>query len=504
MIYSLLLVITYFFLVKEIGNIIILKIAKINNRTLWRKKVKMKLFNTLGRKICDFIPLESNKVKMYACGPTVYKYVHIGNLRTFIFVDILNRALKLAGFDVTYAMNITDVGHLSDDADDGEDKMLKSAREKKMSVWEIAEFYTKAFFEDTAALNIGTPDIVCKATEHIEDMIKLIQRIEKNGFTYSSGGNLYFDISKFPDYGKLAMLDLDELKSGSRIEVDKNKKNPQDFVLWFTKSKFEHQTMLWDSPWGRGYPGWHIECSAMSMKYLGDRFDIHCGGIDLIPVHHTNEIAQSEAATGKKWVNYWVHGEFLLTTKGKMSKSLGNFHTLSSLIEKGYDALDYRYFCLGGHYRSQLQFSLESLDAARNARNNLMLRIAHLKKETLDEETEQNVNDVVYYKDFIEYAGNDLNMPQCLSVLWNLLKDESLSPSLKLKVSLEMDKILGLSLDKAHLDTEIDQAAIALIEEREKARGAKDYRRADEIRVKLLNKGIILEDTPEGVRWRKT
>jgi cysteinyl-tRNA synthetase len=465
--------------------------------------VELTLFNTLGRETQKVTPLEQNIVKLYACGPTVYKYAHIGNLRTYISVDILKRVLILAGFKVKHAMNITDVGHLSDDGDDGEDKMMQGAREQGMSVWDIAEFYTKAFFKDADSLNIIRPDIISKATEHIDDMIELIRRIEAHGYTYEAGGNLYFDISQFPDYGKLALLDLSELKAGSRIVVDENKKNPHDFVLWFTKSKFEHQTMLWDSPWGKGYPGWHIECSAMSMKYLGEQFDIHCGGIDLIPVHHTNEIAQSEAATGKEWVKYWMHGEFLITNKGKMSKSTGNFFTLDGLKEVGYDPLDYRYFCLLGHYRSQLQFSTGALDSAKNARNNLNLRIAQLKEDAAHDDDTGDPGNVKQYQSFIAHAMDDLNMPQCLSDLWNLVKDNDLAPGLKLKTIGLMDKVLGLDLEKAEIDTRVDEEIKSLIEKREQARKNKDFSLADTIRDELKQKGIIIEDTPGGVRWRK-
>ncbi|HAL18945.1 MAG TPA: cysteine--tRNA ligase, partial [Spirochaetaceae bacterium] len=302
-------------------------------------------------------PIEEGVAKMYACGPTVYNYAHIGNLRTYIFEDVLKKTLKLSGCKVLHVMNITDVGHLTGDGDDGEDKIGKAARERKKSVQEIAEFYTKAFMNDIKELNIELPDVVCKASEHVGDMIELIRKLEKSGHTYVSNGNVYFSIDTIGDYGKLARLKLDELQSGKRVGIDSAKANPNDFVLWFTKSKFQNQAMKWDSPWGEGYPGWHIECSAMSMKYLGEQFDIHCGGVDAIPVHHTNEIAQSEAATGKKWVNYWLHGEFLLSEKGKMSKSSGEFTTLSSLKNAGIAPLAYRYFCLQSHYRKQLQFS---------------------------------------------------------------------------------------------------------------------------------------------------
>jgi cysteinyl-tRNA synthetase len=458
----------------------------------------------MGRVIEDFVPIEPNKVKMYACGPTVYNFAHIGNLRTYVFVDILGRTLEAAGFAVDFVMNITDVGHLASDADEGEDKIVVSAREKKMTVWEIAEFYTNAFFSDTGSLNIRKPTVVCKATEHIPEMINLVAVLEKKGFTYASGGNIYFDISKFPGYGKLALLNLDDLVAGSRIQIDENKKNPYDFVLWFTKSKFEHQAMMWDSPWGRGYPGWHLECSAMSMKYLGDQFDIHCGGIDLSSVHHTNEIAQSEAATGKKWVNYWVHGEFLNTGKEKMSKSKGNFFTMGELVKQGHDPLDYRYFCLLGHYRSQVQFSLEALDSARNARKNLILRIDSLRKDAApDAEAVGKARALGAVKSFFEHAANDLNMPQCISELWSLLKDESIRPEIRLEGAFVMDEILGLGLRESKIDTSIEEEAKRLIDEREQARKNKDFKRSDEIRDILKQKGITIEDTPQGVRWRK-
>jgi len=473
--------------------------------------LKLRIFNTMGRRIEEFVPIEDKKVGMYTCGPTVYNYAHIGNLRTYIFEDLLRRTLEYLGYRVKHVMNVTDVGHLTDDADEGEDKIIKSAREKGKSVWEIADFYTRAFFRDTERLNIERPTVVCRATEHIDDMINLIKRIEKNGFTYMAGGNLYFDISKFPGYGKLALLNLDELKAGARISIDENKKNPHDFVLWFTKSKFEHQAMLWDSPWGKGYPGWHIECSAMSMKYLGDQFDIHCGGIDHIPVHHTNEIAQAEAATGKKWVNYWVHGEFLVLSKEKMAKSAGNYLTLDSLIEKGYDPMDYRYLCLGAHYRSQLQFSYEAMNTARNARLALMERIARLKEEAGEEVKgekggmpERESAEYRYLESFEKNITEDLNIPRGLADLWNLLKDRNISPGAKLSVAYIMDRVLGLRLKEAKLpEVEIDEETKELIEERKRARERRDYALADAIRNKLKDRGILLEDTPDGVKVRK-
>lgn len=458
----------------------------------------MKLYNTMSRRVEEFVPIVPGKVSMYCCGPTVYNYAHIGNLRTFIFEDVLKRTLMRAGYSVLHAMNITDVGHLTGDGDDGEDKMEKRSRETGKSVWDIAEFYTKAFFRDEDALNIIRPDIICKATDHIQDMIALIKRLEEKGHTYIAGGNVYFSIDSIDDYGKLAGLRLDDLRSGARIEVDSNKRNPKDFVLWFTNSKFANQAMTWDSPWGRGYPGWHIECSAMSMKYLGEHFDIHCGGIDAIPVHHTNEIAQSEAATGHTWVNYWCHGEFLLMGDAKMSKSSGGFVTLPVLEEKGYDALDYRYFCLTGHYRSQLRFSYEALDGARSARRSLMEKIAALKAETGPAE---KVGDAAkeYMDSFDAAMENDLGAPEAVARLWQMMKDSSVPAADKLAAAYHMDGILGLRLDKAEAEEKIgSEDDLRLLDERTAAKKAKDYARADEIRAELERRGYIVKDTPQG------
>ena len=396
-------------------------------------------------------------------------------------------------------MNITDVGHLTGDGDDGEDKLGKRSRETGRSVWEIADFYTKAFFADEKDLDIIRPDIVCKATDHIQDMIDLIKRLEEKGHTYLAGGNVYFSIDTIDDYGKLARLNLDDLRSGARIEVDSNKRNPKDFVLWFTNSKFKDQAMTWDSPWGRGYPGWHIECSAMSMKYLGEHFDIHCGGIDAIPVHHTNEIAQSEAATGHTWVNYWCHGEFLVNDKGKMSKSTGEFLTLSLLKEKGYDPLDYRYFCLSGHYRSQLMFSYEALDHARAARKGIVQKVSEMKA-TAAPAVQPSDEALKYMDDFDNAMENDLSAPQALSVLHLLLKS-SLSPSDKLAAIYHMDGILGLDLENVepYKEEKIGgEEEWALVEERATAKKEKNYQRADEIRAELLSRGFAVKDTPAG------
>jgi cysteinyl-tRNA synthetase len=464
--------------------------------------MKVSLYNTMGRNIQEFKPIKENKVGFYACGPTVYNYAHIGNLRTFIFEDILKRELTHAGYNVNHVMNITDVGHLTGDGDDGDDKMTKTAKETGKSVWEIADFYTKAFKKDFHDLNMIDPAVWCKATDHIDDMIKLIQRIEEKGYTYQAGGNVYFSIDKLPDYGKLAGLKMDDLQIAVRDDVtlDLNKKNPKDFVLWFTKSKFGEQQMMWDSPWGRGYPGWHIECSAMSMKYLGESFDIHAGGIDAIPVHHTNEIAQSEAATGHKWVNYWLHGEFLLNETGKMSKSEGEFLTLQLLINKGYNPMDYRYFVLGGHFRSQLRFSFKNLDTARKNRLTIVSRIQDL----LDNDA-KNVgitSDLVkvFANNFDEVCANNLNMPMALAELWKTLKSEQLTDSEKYSLVLYYDEVLGLRFDEiAEREKEkIDDDALVLLKERTKAKKERNFVKADEIRDELDKLGYIVKDTPQG------
>jgi cysteinyl-tRNA synthetase len=481
----------------------------------------LSLYNTLGRKTEPFEPRKAGEAGFYGCGPTVYNYAHIGNLRAYVLHDVLVRTLRRLGFNVTHVMNITDVGHLSGDNDDGEDKMVKSAEERGKSVLEVAEFYTRAFFQDTDRMNIIRPTKVCRATDHVADMIALIERIEKSGFTYSAGGNLYYDITKFPHYGELARLRMDELKAGARTEVDENKRNPHDFVLWFTKSKFENQALVWDSPWGRGYPGWHIECSAMSIKYLGEQFDIHAGGIDHVAIHHTNEIAQSEAATGKHpWVRYWVHNEFLVMDRGKMSKSSGSFLTLPVLIDAGYDPLDYRYFLLGGHYRSQLQFSYEALTGARNARKSLGDRIRTLADKAgvppLPEGGKRELpaagKAVSYLEAFNRAMEDDLSTPRALAELWGLLRDNDLSPGEALAAAFDMDRILGLKLaeeaDRGKKSQDAEDPGFVreiegLIAERSGAKKARDFVKADKIRQDLKERGIILEDGASGTVWRR-
>jgi cysteinyl-tRNA synthetase len=474
------------------------------------------LYNTLGRELQAFKPIQEGKVGFYGCGPTVYNYAHIGNLRAYVVHDILVRSLRRAGFDVTHVMNITDVGHLSGDNDEGDDKMVKSAEERGKSVLEIAGLYTQAFFQDSALLNIQRPTVVCRATDHIGDMIGLIRRIEARGFTYSAGGNLYFDTAQFPSYGELALLRPEDLKHGARVEVDENKRNLTDFVLWFTKSKFENQALVWDSPWGRGYPGWHIECSAMSIKYLGEQFDIHAGGIDHIPIHHTNEIAQSEAATGKHpWVRYWIHNEFLVLDKGKMSKSTGGFLTLQSLADAGYDPLDYRYFLRGGHDRSQLQYTWDSLSGAKNARKSLLDRIKSLaeKAGAISGIPSAGANEGAgaYLEAFNKALEEDLSTPRALAELWGLLRDNSLEPAAALTAVFDMDQVLGLGLrevTEAARKKEPEDGALVreienLIAERKEAKTARDFARADGIRQNLKERGIMLEDGPAGTSWRR-
>ncbi|MDR1470396.1 MAG: cysteine--tRNA ligase [Spirochaetaceae bacterium] len=475
------------------------------------------LYNTLGRKTEVFTPRMSGEAGFYGCGPTVYNYAHIGNLRAYVTHDVLVRVLRERGYRVTHVMNITDVGHLSGDNDEGEDKMVKSAEEARKSVLEVAQFYTEAFFRDTEALNIRRPDVVCKATEHIDEMITLIKRIEAGGYTYLAGGNLYFDVTKFPNYGELALLRLDELEAGARVGVDKNKRSPHDFVLWFTKSKFENQALVWDSPWGRGYPGWHIECSAMSSTYLGEQFDIHAGGIDHIPIHHTNEIAQAEAGYGKRpWVRYWVHNEFLVLNKGKMSKSAGGFLTLQTLVENGFDPLDYRYFLLGAHYRSQMQFSFDALEGAKNARASLLDKLYAVAGRTTPEEAAAAETAgfagkaADYLAAFDTAIDDDLSTPRALAELWGLLRDSSVAPAVALAAAFRMDRILGLRLEEAAFSRKADvvDGAFAaeieqLIAERAEAKKAKQFARADEIRAHLKERGILLEDAKEGTTWKK-
>ena len=465
----------------------------------------MKIYNTLPRKKEVFKPIKKDYIGLYTCGPTVYNYAHIGNLRTYIFEDILKRVLLYNSYKVKHVMNITDVGHLTSNEDKGEDKMDIAAKREKKTPEEIATFYTQAFKKDLLKLNILEPDIWCKATEHISDMVKLVERIEKNGYSYvGKNGNVYFDTSKFKNYGNLAKLDLKSLKAGARTEIDEEKKHPGDFVLWFSTkgSKFKGHILKWDSPWGEGWPGWHIECSAMSMKYLGEHFDIHCGGIDHVSIHHTNEIAQSESATGKKWVNYWLHGEFLVMKKGKMAKSKGGFVTLNTLIEENYDPLAFRYMCLNTHYRKKMNFAFEGLDSAQNTLSTLRENIRMLKEKDDGETKQGEIKD--YREKFLKAINDDLNIPKTLDVIWKLIRDEkNISNQDKYEMLLEFDKILGLDLDKVRLSIKIPKEISDLIKKREEYRKKKEWGKADQIRNQLLKEGIILQDTSKGTIWRR-
>ena len=457
----------------------------------------MKLYNTLNKQIEEFIPNNEGLITLYTCGPTVYHYAHIGNLRTYIFEDILEKGLNYVGYKVKRCMNITDVGHMSSDADTGEDKMIKGAIREHKTVYEIADFYTNAFFEDCQKLNIKKPEIVEKASDHIDIYIKMVSKLLNEGYAYISNGNVYFDISKAKDYYKLSGKNPDELIIGAREDVtlDEHKKNPYDFGLWFTISKFENQAMKWDSPWGIGYPGWHIECSGLAINYLGENLDIHCGGVDNIFPHHTNEIAQSEAYLGHKWCNYWLHGEHLNDETGKMSKSKGEFLTVSLLENKGYNPLAYRFFCLQSHYRNQLVFSYEALDKATNTYNKLLNKIKNIEVEGIID------NEIIkkYQDKFKSAISNDLNTSLMLTCLYDVLK-EDISGNTKLEIIKDYDKVLSLNLLKKEkeLDNELIEYINKKIEERKIAKQNKDYSKADEIRKELEEKNIYLKDTREG------
>lgn len=456
----------------------------------------MRLYNTLSKEVEKFIPNEEGVVKMYTCGPTVYHFAHIGNLRTYIFEDILEKSLKYIGYRVDRVMNITDVGHLQSDGDTGEDKMIMGAKRENKTVYEIADFYTEAFFKDIEKLNIRKPDVIKKASEQIDAYIEIISSLIEKDYAYLSNGNVYFDISKAKDYYKLSGKKEEELMIGVRgdVTLDESKRNPFDFVLWFTKSKFENQAMLWESPWGIGYPGWHIECSTIAKLTLGEYLDIHCGGVDNIFPHHTNEIAQSEAYLGHKWCNYWIHGEHLTDATGKMSKSKGEFLTLTLLMDKGYDPLAYRFMCLQSHYRKQLQFSYESLDIAVQSYNKLKSRIQSLNKDktTLDDELVEKYKNL-----FKETLKDNLNTSNSLTIIFDLLKDDALDDYNKLYLIEDFDKVLSLNLVKKET-LDVSDEVLKLIEERNIAKNNKDYNKADEIRNKLLDMGISLKDTKEG------
>ena len=460
----------------------------------------MKVYNTLDREKEDFIPLHGNLVRMYSCGPTVYSYAHIGNMRTYIFMDLLRRSLRFCGFKVKGVMNITDVGHLLSDGDEGEDKMQKAARKEGKTPWEIAAFYTEAFFKDIDALNVGRPEIIAKATDHLPEMIAFVQGLLEKGYAYEISDGIYFDIGKFPGYGKLSGQTVDEKEAGARIEENSEKRHPADFALW--KKADKNHIMQWESPWGMGFPGWHIECSAMSKKYLGEVFDLHTGGIDAVPVHHENEIAQNEALAGKKTVNYWMHGEFMMVDGGKMSKSLGNVYTVSDLQKKGYLPLDFRYFCLNAHYRKKLNFTFEGMDAAHTS-------YERLRNALYAHKMSQAATDPAILEDLMKkFKGaveDDMNIPFALGVLWDAVK----LPKSKdvYKLALEFDKVLGLSLDKVtapapeKIDVPADIAALA--EARFAAKKEKNWAEADRLRAEIAAKGYAIKDTKDGYTIEK-
>lgn len=465
----------------------------------------MILYNTLGNKKMEFVPHTEGKVAMYTCGPTVYHYAHIGNLRTYIMEDVLEKYLRYIGYDVKRVMNITDVGHLSSDADTGEDKMLAGAKREHKTVLEIAKFYTDAFFDDCKKLNIKTPDVVEPATHCIPEFIKMVDTLLKKGYAYEAGGNVYFDTSKLDEYYVLGNQNQDDLAVGVRDDVDEdeNKRNKTDFVLWFTKSKFDDQELKWESPWGYGYPGWHIECSAISIKHLGEYLDIHCGGVDNAFPHHTNEIAQSEAYIGHKWCPYWFHVTHLLDARGKMSKSKGDFLTVSLLEEKGYNPVVYRMFCLQSHYRKPLTFSYDNLDNTAKAYNKLVKKISNLNPTG-----EPNMDEAQPFIDkFKENMDNDLNTSLGITSIYDVLK-ANISDATKIYLLNDFDKVLSLDLVKTanklkeEKNSSVDTAKVEeLIKKRTEARANKDWATADAIRDELNAMNVVIKDTPDGITW---
>ena len=450
-------------------------------------------YNTLTKKKELFVPIEKGKVRMYSCGPTVYKNATIGNMRTNLFQDTLRRVLRYNGYELKHAMNITDVGHLVSDGDEGEDKMLKSAREEHKTPLQIAEYYTKLFFNDLERLNIETPEIVCKATDHIKEMLELVQKIMERGYAYETSTAIYFDVSKLDEYGILSGVNLREQKAGARVEVDPEKRNPYDFALWIKAP--ENHLMKWDSPWGPSYPGWHIECSAMSTKYLGEVFDIHTGGIDLIPTHHENEIAQSKGACGKIPAHYWIHGEYLLINGGKMSKSLGNVYLLDDIINRGYDPLVYRLFNFSCHYRGKLNFTWEGIESASVALDRL--RDGYQKHFAGNTEvSDEIINDME--NRFHQAINDDLNMPLAMSVVWEAVKYADKSPKIA-KLLEKFDTVLGIKITEKKEQEAIPEEILELVEQRKKAREEKNWAESDRLRDLISEKGYAVKDTKEGM-----
>ena len=457
----------------------------------------MRLYNTLTRRIEEFIPNEEGKVKLYTCGPTVYHYAHIGNIRNYIGNDILDRTLRYLGYDVKRCMNITDVGHLTSDSDSGEDKMMKAVKREGKTAMEIADFYEKAFFNDFKLVNCLMPDYISKATDNINEYIKIITKLLEKEYAYISGGNVYFDTSKLDDYYVLTNHKEDEMVVGVRetVEQDDNKKNQADFVLWFTTSKFENHELLWDSPWGKGYPGWHIECSGISIKYLGEYLDIHTGGVDNIFPHHTNEIAQSESYLGHKWCNYWFHNEHLLDEEGKMSKSKGAILTVSKLKEEGYDPLSFRFMCLNSHYKKQLVFSYDALKQSEDTYKKLKQRISLIKEEGIVD----NNKYISFNEKFKSSISDNLNTSNALSVLYEVIKDSELNGKTKLELISSFDKVLALDLlKKEEIDKELLTQINELIESRNNYNKEKNYEKADEVRKEIEKFGVEIKDTREG------
>ena len=457
-------------------------------------------YNTLTRKKELFKPINEKEVRIYSCGPTVYKDATIGNMRTSIFQDVLRRVLRYNGYKLKHAMNITDVGHLVSDGDEGEDKMVKSAREEHKSPEEIAKHYTKLFFDDLKALNLETPEIICKATEHIKEMLEYVKVLVEKGFAYETSTAIYFDVSKLDKYPVLSNLNVEEQKAGARVEVDKEKKNPYDFALWIKAP--ENHLMKWDSPWGPSYPGWHIECSAMGQKYLGEQFDIHTGGIDLIPTHHENEIAQSKGYCGKIPANYWLHGEYLLIDGGKMSKSLGNVYLLKDITNKGYNPLSYKLLTYSSHYRNKLNFTWESMESSDKALERLKNGYkSHLKGT--DDVEDEIINE--YEEKFHKAINDDLNMPLAMSVVWEVVRNEKKSPKLA-KLLIKFDTILGLKIDEDNESTkekEIPEEILMLVDERKVARENKNWEESDRLRNLINEKGYSIKDTKDGVEISK-
>ena len=466
----------------------------------------MKLYNTLSRSVEDIVPFQPGNLGMYACGPTVYDYIHLGHLRRYVMDDVLIRALKHAGFSVKQVQNITDVGHLVSDADEGEDKMEKGARKYNKTVWEIAKEFENHYWKSMDLMGVGKPDISCRATDHIPEQIALIQRLEKNGFVYVIDDGVYFDTSKLSDYGKLAHLDLEHIKAGARVDMVAGKKHPTDFALWKFSPKDQKRQMEWDSPWGKGFPGWHIECSAMSMKYLGDQFDLHTGGIDHIPVHHTNEIAQSEAATGKvPFVKYWVHHNFLRVEDGKMSKSLGNVYSIDEIVKRGFSPMALRLLFLGSHYRSELNFTWDNLKASQVAYDRLIALATTFKKEkertALSQEKLQKIEE--YRHQFYDHLENDLHTPEALSIMWEVTKS-NIPGQDKYDLLVEFDEILGLQIAQHVTKREtqpvqsVPKNITELAEQRKALRDAKKFSESDAVRTQVESAGWHIVDNPDG------